>query len=648
MSPIKGMGIGNPTMMARNCTNAGSVRIEAEKFCRQLPRPFKDDAELLDAARTLFDLRSALRCEDDEGSYRKLLGQASTLGSKFHRALNLSSEDIRIVKVFRKHRLNRLEKEILLFLTLTALGMFSGSDYEEVGALPVKKVQEVLTDGTRKRLAIISALAEGSRLLKSGLVELMSEDRALEGAVRASDDFVDPLYEESAPSDGAWKVRRYEELLDKLHLIVQCLSVGFDEFPHFLPHRRPISRGCLIDKAKRTVFRRLDALHKTLVRHPHWPLRGVLEKLPAQQDELIIVVLIGKELGFARADSELFTGGGLASAVARSIPEIRHNLRLLRSDSVLRENGYIQVCGGQDFSVAVEDDDTLTTCEFELTEELLEKLKINRKRKSSQSARAPLMTLDQLVLYEDVIQAIQLAEAQFRYATVMMKDWGLGRAVPYGSGVTILFWGPPGVGKTAAAEALAHKLGKRIIVANYAEIQNCWVGQTEKNVVRIFRDAREADAVLLWDEADAMFYDRDNALRSWEVRDVNVLLQEIEKFGGVCILSTNRELGLDKALERRIAIKIEFKKPDREMRRQIWEKMVPGELPLASDVDFDKLADAELTGGEIKNVLLNAARLALCRGKKSRVTMADFQRAIEMESAGKWTGSTKVVGFLRK
>jgi SpoVK/Ycf46/Vps4 family AAA+-type ATPase len=258
------------------------------------------------------------------------------------------------------------------------------------------------------------------------------------------------------------------------------------------------------------------------------------------------------------------------------------------------------------------------------------------------------MTLDQLVLYEDVIQAIQLAEAQFRYATVMMKDWGLGRAVPYGSGVTILFWGPPGVGKTAAAEALAHKLGKRIIVANYAEIQNCWVGQTEKNVVRIFRDAREADAVLLWDEADAMFYDRDNALRSWEVRDVNVLLQEIEKFGGVCILSTNRELGLDKALERRIAIKIEFKKPDREMRRQIWEKMVPGELPLASDVDFDKLADAELTGGEIKNVLLNAARLALCRGKKSRVTMADFQRAIEMESAGKWTGSTKVVGFLRK
>jgi SpoVK/Ycf46/Vps4 family AAA+-type ATPase len=632
----------------RNGGKCSYAKLEAERFCRELPRPFKDDAELLDAARTLFDLRETSRCEDAEDSYRKLLGLASTLGSKFHRALNLSSEDMRIVKVFRKHRLNRLEKEILLFLALTALGLFSGSDYEEVGALPVKKVQEVLTDGTRERLAIISALAEGSRLLKSGLVELVGEDRALEGAVRASDDFVDPLYEESAPSDGAWKVRRYEELLDKLHLIVQCLGAGFDDFPHFLPHRRPISRGCLIDKAKRTVFRRLDALHKTLVRHPHWPLRGVMEKLPAQQDELIIVALIGKELGFARADSELFTGGGLTSAVARSIPEIRHNLRLLRSDSVLRENGYIQVCGGQDFSVAVEDDDTLRTCEFELTEELLGKLKIKRKRKSSQSARAPLMTLDQLVLHEDVIQALQLAEAQFKYATVMMKDWGLGRAVPYGSGVTILFWGPPGVGKTAAAEALAHKLGKKIIVANYAEIQNCWVGQTEKNVVRIFRDAREADAVLLWDEADAMFYDRDSALRNWEVRDVNVLLQELERFSGVCILSTNRQVTLDKALERRIAIKVQFCKPDKEMALQIWRKIVPKEMPLADNVDFEELADADMTGGEIKNVLLNAARFALTRGGKSKVTMTDFRNAIEIEKSGRWSQKNRLVGFVKK
>jgi SpoVK/Ycf46/Vps4 family AAA+-type ATPase len=255
------------------------------------------------------------------------------------------------------------------------------------------------------------------------------------------------------------------------------------------------------------------------------------------------------------------------------------------------------------------------------------------------------MRMDQLVLSQDIMEALELAVAQTKHAKVLGTDWGLGGTIAYGRSVTMIFYGPPGTGKTACAEALAHSLEKNIMVANYAEIQSCWVGQTEKNIVSIFREARESDSLLFWDEADAMFYDRDSAYRNWEIRDVNVLLQELEKFPGICILSTNREIALDKALERRIAIKVKFDKPDLSARRQIWEKMAPKKMPLAGDVDFDELAKTDLTGGEIKNVLLNAARLALCRGEKGDVTMSDFRKAIYMETVGKWNKEKPKTGF---
>ena len=188
--------------------------------------------------------------------------------------------------------------------------------------------------------------------------------------------------------------------------------------------------------------------------------------------------------------------------------------------------------------------------------------------------------------------------------------------LPYGSGVTLLFYGPPGTGKTATAEAIAHELGMPLLVADYAKIQNCWVGQTEKNISSTFRKARKHRAVLFWDEADAMFFDRDSASRAWEVRDVNVLLQEIERFEGVCILATNRKATLDKALERRITAKIEFPRPDRLLRESIWKRLLPSGMPLAKDVDITELARKDLSGGEIKNVILNAARAACGRSRK--------------------------------
>jgi SpoVK/Ycf46/Vps4 family AAA+-type ATPase len=226
----------------------------------------------------------------------------------------------------------------------------------------------------------------------------------------------------------------------------------------------------------------------------------------------------------------------------------------------------------------------------------------------------------------------------------MLDDWGLARRIAYGRGVTALFYGPPGTGKTASAEAIAHELDRPICVVDYSKIQSCWVGETEKNITRAFTEAARAGAVLFWDEADAMFYDRDDASRSWEVRDVNVLLQQIERFEGLCILSTNRHATLDKAFERRISLKVEFAPPDRAMRADIWRKLLPPKMPLGRDVNLAALAEHDLTGGEIKNVVMNTARLAVCRGADATVMDADFTEAVRMELDGRWSAKGQM-GF---
>jgi len=230
----------------------------------------------------------------------------------------------------------------------------------------------------------------------------------------------------------------------------------------------------------------------------------------------------------------------------------------------------------------------------------------------------------------------------------MFDKWGLSEILSYGTSVTALFSGPPGTGKTACAEAFSYQLNKPIITVNYSEMQSKWVGETEKKIVKIFREAQDSQAVLFWDEADAMFYDRDSASHNWEVRDVNILLQELERFEGVCILSTNRKIRLDKALERRIAIKIEFERPDRQLRRQIWNTLVPKSMPLSPDVSIEDLSEEDLSGGEIKNIVLNAARLSLMREDHAVVTMIDFEKAIQMERQGSWTASSHKFGFGKK
>lgn len=232
----------------------------------------------------------------------------------------------------------------------------------------------------------------------------------------------------------------------------------------------------------------------------------------------------------------------------------------------------------------------------------------------------PVLSFDQIVLEPAKLKEIERAIFQAKNLNLIFEEWGLNETIKYGKGTVMLFYGPPGTGKTATSEAIANRLGKKIGIVNYENILGCWVGDSEKNLVSIFEEAKKEDCVVVFDEADALFAKRFYETYSTDRMHnymTNILMKKIERFDGVVILTTNREVVVDEAFERRIILKLKFDIPGPEERAKIWRKLIPEKLPLASDVDFEKLGKIyELTGGEIKNAILNAVTECAYRGEK--------------------------------
>ena len=240
----------------------------------------------------------------------------------------------------------------------------------------------------------------------------------------------------------------------------------------------------------------------------------------------------------------------------------------------------------------------------------------------------PRFTWSDLVLAPTTRESLEDALAELRHKRLMYQRWGLRKVVKKTKGLSLLFAGPPGTGKTMAAEAIASELGRPLHVANYAQKENMWVGETEKNIERVFARAVEEGAVLFFDEADAVFSRRGAMAAPWMNRDVNELLTHIENFAGIVILATNLPRTLDRALDRRIDIAVEFPMPDAAQRREILRRCVPRQAPLAEDVDFDALAGKYLlSGGSILNVVRQAMRSSLRRGQRHRICQDDLIRA---------------------
>ena len=250
----------------------------------------------------------------------------------------------------------------------------------------------------------------------------------------------------------------------------------------------------------------------------------------------------------------------------------------------------------------------------------------------------PERTLADVVLPPQTRRTLEQALAQVRNHTLIFHRWGLGERHTSGRGLAFNFAGPPGTGKTICAEAIAHALGKKLLVVDYAEAESMWFGETPKNIVATFRAAAEQNAVLFFDEADAIAtrrsagaplpHDRESNLT------INVLLRELEAFNGIVIFATNLAANFDPAFERRIRTHVLFEMPGMAERARIWELQIhPKKTPLAPDVDFRKLAERyEVSGGDIKNAVIKAAAAAAAEpgsdlGK--RISQRHFEQATE-------------------
>jgi AAA+ superfamily predicted ATPase len=259
---------------------------------------------------------------------------------------------------------------------------------------------------------------------------------------------------------------------------------------------------------------------------------------------------------------------------------------------------------------------------------------------------APAAGLATLVLAPD-LQA-QLREICARVATreAVRSDWAAGSVHARVIGVTALFCGPSGTGKTLAAEAIAHELGYDMYRIDLASIVSKYIGETEQNLDRVFAAAEHANAVLFFDEADALFGKR-SAVKDAHDRYANIevayLLQKMEQFDGLAILASNLKQNLDEAFARRLTFSVNFPFPEQAHRRQLWESLWPPKAPRGADIDFDWLArEYRLSGGHIRNALLAAAHLAAADGRV--VTRAHVLHATrrEFQKLGKTIGVPEV------
>jgi SpoVK/Ycf46/Vps4 family AAA+-type ATPase len=240
---------------------------------------------------------------------------------------------------------------------------------------------------------------------------------------------------------------------------------------------------------------------------------------------------------------------------------------------------------------------------------------------------------DDIILPRD--QKEQLIEIvnQVKYRHTVFNDWGFGRKLTRGKGLNILFSGPSGTGKTMAAEIMGNELGIDLYKIDLSVIVSKYIGETEKNLDRIFREGTTANAIIFFDEADSLFGKRS------EVRDshdryanieISYLLQKMEDYDGVIILATNLRKNMDEAFARRMQFAVEFPVPEEPDRYRIWRSMFPEEAPLGQDLDIAFLArQFQITGGNIINITLASAFLAAQDG--GFITMGNIIRATKRE-----------------
>lgn len=230
----------------------------------------------------------------------------------------------------------------------------------------------------------------------------------------------------------------------------------------------------------------------------------------------------------------------------------------------------------------------------------------------------PAYSWEDLVLPDSEIRLLKSALTHVKYRHRVYTEWGFSRKAAYGRGLSVMFSGPPGTGKTMAAQVIAKQLRMRLYKVQLSQIVSKYIGETEKNLRRVFSEAKNANCVLFFDETDALFGKRSEVKDSHD-RHANIetayLLQQMEEYDGVVLMATNLLQNIDEAFMRRISFVVAFPFPDVPTRKLLWRKMLDAKAPLGN-IDYDFLAENfKMAGGNIKNCVIHAAFLAASEGE---------------------------------
>lgn len=240
---------------------------------------------------------------------------------------------------------------------------------------------------------------------------------------------------------------------------------------------------------------------------------------------------------------------------------------------------------------------------------------------------------DDLKLHENEKSVLRDICNCVKYKHLVLNKWNFSKMVPYGSGLTVIFSGPPGTGKTMAAQVIANELNMEMYRIDLSQVIDKYIGETEKNIKQIFDQAKKSNSILFFDEADAIFNKRlevSGANERFANIESSLLLQCIEEYKGIAIIATNNYMAIDPAFIRRFKYHIQFREPDKDLRYEIWKSVIPENAPISDNIDFLTIAELfDFTGAIIKNIMIAAAYLAADRGNK--ITLVDILKAIKRE-----------------
>lgn len=452
-----------------------------QNVIRQTQRPkcvraFKSHDEMIESARQMFAARERLMETSSDDELDAAARDVTGWDQFWHAAFEKSRRNA-ICKRCLNAKLTPVEREIVMTLLLSRLGL---------GAQDVSTTSEILRslhlDG-RALVEGLRSMSEYGPLVKLGFVYCQNPDESPGEQVMAIDPaLVDAVIHEGLLTTPGWPVKTEEDLHRHLQRLTRALvekqsalgvlATGFGD-------QSEAQKWC------RKVDNHFAAFQQTIALHPEWRIHAALPP-EGKEASLVILALLAKELGHLGAECPLFAAGGLAHAMVDKAEEIQGAMARFTEMARTTLKERIQPCGGMG-ELLTDDPKAMEDVEFELTPGAIKDAGIEKRivktRHGRTRVREANTRLEQLVLTPRTRQALDTAIAHARHSERLIKDWGIGEIIPYGRGVTLLFSGPPGTGKTASAEGLAHALTKPILVADYSQIQNCYVGQDRKSVV---------------------------------------------------------------------------------------------------------------------------------------------------------------------